>query len=1338
MTCSNDKIVDSYNELFNTIKEANVGQSEAEIRRVTNKTWNDMESNAMNAIENRILEYLHYNSKDGVTTLNRVTSDKTYTGTPVLVRRNAKGITVIMDDKTSFTFKNGAPQTLHEGKVVQLPMMANIEDKIMANFLGSDSNDAAGRTFQERVNNADHIYKEDLINNPENVQTMIDKLIEQDLVELDKDTVAMLKEVGNIVADPIKKYGKKMNVYVNNKMDQNGGSISFEHGKLGLFLEVGTQSPVVGNAQSAAEKYVHELVHAVTYYAVNYAPAEVSGTISRLKKLHAEVMPKVSWETFMPEVSINYEMEKEIAQARYDYLNSSKHSLEEFIAYAMTHKRFRDALSKLDAGRRKNSTKDMGYWDTLKEYVSRLIETTFERLRKEPKGMKADMLLMKLHKELMEANTLAVKGWNNKVMESVTDTMDNLEEKWGEVVGNIQDKLGDLAPVNLSTIPAKDEGLKGALWLIKNSWKMFGDPKARPYYSGVLKGMMFTSRGTVQTVLRHLSDTDSFQDKLGELGLMRNSVERIRMEVKETTKAVLSRLWGKRRLNKHEKKALTIGVLKTDLHALAGIYKEEELADLYLDGKKLDKAINSERSKVTGHDDREVKYKLQAVKDLAAFMVIGKSNVALQVNAHRINTMAGTAYEYGDMSEYGSQADEKIIDRLVTLEAIKLVDKDTRAKIGGLLQENSTAVLGYSSVMQKANEDSEGKVNRIKGWIREIYDDNKTSKIAPLDEEAELADHGYVLKKVIVKHKDGTLGKQMGLYVNDGRLMDNFNISAMGLTNSKKHTGTVIFDSAYHTQDSSTDRLMKERVKNIQRFRDKLIERVMDGKRDNFDHGENMVPIVDDKGVTTGYAYALTTKEKEEYLTMDMDPGEIVGTMAGSVNDREETLKLNNKLMKELFKNMDENLMLGKYDEYDENKEDFDEFDVTNGVQGKDGHNYVKIHEFSEEEYIRDLWSVIPGDMKKQIRAHGNKGLWVREDAIMDAFGFREGSIVDVPVIKQMYPYMKRIVKLAEKLWKSIISLAKADIVIRTPGVLIGNIVSNTMYLLQMGFNIKKVFTMQATGMAELNRYVKDMKRINELKATKMATGGLTTMQNNELKRLESTIETGSIKDLVDAGLYQAIVEDLQGDDIKTTNKVSRIVGEKLDDWGTPQVIKDGLNWVYLSEKTGVFGAMQQMTQYSDFMARYAMYHMSIEKARKRHLKKKGKEFTVQEMSKLKKDTIKEITNAFINYGKPDSVVLQWMNDVGLIMFTKYAIRIQKVWKDGIAKHPLRFMMAAMAQEIAYLDIDDITDKAITDQSLSDFFFTPEATDNIERALVPAIARMDDLLGSIKPWSEMR
>jgi len=1337
MTCSNDKIVDSYNELFNTIKEANVGQSEAEIRRVANKTWNEMDSNTMNAMENRILEHLHYNSKDGQTTLNHVTSGKTHTGTPVLVRRNAKGVTVIMDDKTRYTFKDGAPQTLHNGRVVQLPMMANIEEKVMANFLGSDSNDASGRTFQERVDNADHIYKEDLINNPENVQTMIDKLIEQDLVELDKDTVAMLKEVGNIVADPIKKYGKKMNVYVNNKMDQNGGSISFEHGKLGLFLEVGTQSPIVGNAQSAAEKYVHELVHAVTYYAVNYAPAEVSGTISRLKKLHAEIIPKVSWETFMPEVSINYEMEKEIAQARYNYLNSSKHSLEEFIAYAMTHKRFRDAMSKITVSRKKTSTKDMGYWDTFKELVGRLVEATFERLRKEPKGMKADMLMMKLHKELMQANTLAVKGWNNKVMESVTDTMDTTEEKWGEVVDTIQTKLGDLAPVDLSTIPAKDEGIKGALWLIRNSWKMFGDPKARPYYSAVMKGMMFTSRGTVQTVLRHLSDTDSFQDKLGELGLMRNSVDRIRREVKDSTKSILGQLWGKRRLNKHEKKAITIGVLKTDLHALAGVYAEEDLAGLYLDDEKLDKAIALETGKVTGHDNREVKYKLQAAKDLAAFMVTGKSNAVLQTNAHRINIMAGTAYEYDESSEYGSQEDEAILDRLVTLEAIKMVDKGTRDKIGGLLEENSTAMLGYTNVMHKANESSEGKVNRIKGWVRELYDDNKTSKIAALSEEAELADQGYVLKKVIVKHKEGVLGEQMGLFVNDGRLMDNFNISAMGLTNSKKHTGTVMFDNSYHTQDSSADRLMRERVKNIQRFRDKMIERVMDGRRANFDHGENIVPLVNDRGETTGYAYTLTTKEKEDYLTMDMDPGEIVGTMAGSVNDREETLKLNNKLMKELFKNMDENLMLGKYDEYDENKEDFDEFDVTNGTQGKDGHNYVKIHEHSEEAYIRDLWAVIPGDMKKQIRAHGNKGLWVREDAIMDAFGFREGSVVDLPVIKQLYPYMKRIVKLAEKLWKSIISLAKADIVIRTPGVLIGNIVSNTMYLLQMGFNVKKVFTMQATGMAELNRYVKDMKRINQLKATKMATGGLTYAENNELKRLESTIETGSIKDLVDAGLYQAIVEDLQGDDIKTTNKVSRIVGEKLDDWGTPQVIKDGLNWVYLSEKTGIFGAMQQMTQYSDFMARYAMYHMSIEKARKRHLKKTGKELTVAQMNNVKKESIKEITNAFINYNKPDSVVWQWANDVGLIMFTKYAIRIQKVWKDGIAKHPLRFMMAAIGQEIAYLDIDDITDKAITDQSLSDFFFMPESTDNIERAMVPAMARLDDLLGSMKPWSAM-
>jgi len=285
------------------------------------------------------------------------------------------------------------------------------------------------------------------------------------------------------------------------------------------------------------------------------------------------------------------------------------------------------------------------------------------------------------------------------------------------------------------------------------------------------------------------------------------------------------------------------------------------------------------------------------------------------------------------------------------------------------------------------------------------------------------------------------------------------------------------------------------------------------------------------------------------------------------------------------------------------------------------------------------------------------------------------------------------------------------------------------MYLLQMGFNPKNVIRLQANGLAELNRFVEDSNRIVVLKAKKIATE-LSTKEANELARLEATVNDGSIKDLVDAGLYQSIVEDVNTEDIKSSSRIHNKANKLMDDVGAPEWVKTGANWVYISEKTGLFQLMQRSTQYSDFVARYAAYHLGLERVIRKFKKKNKRDMTPNELANAKKLLIKQVTAAFINYNKPDDVFLQWMNDMGMIMFTKYVIRIQKVWRDGIAKHPIRFLMAAAGQEYFDIDLDDISDQAIVNKGVDKFFYAPDVTDLVMKAVVPIVPfRLGDNIG---------
>ena len=90
--------------------------------------------------------------------------------------------------------------------------------------------------------------------------------------------------------------------------------------------------------------------------------------------------------------------------------------------------------------------------------------------------------------------------------------------------------------------------------------------------------------------------------------------------------------------------------------------------------------------------------------------------------------------------------------------------------------------------------------------------------------------------------------------------------------------------------------------------------------------------------------------------------------------------------------------------------------------------------------------------------------------------------------------------------------------------------------------------------------------------------------------------------------------------------------------------------------------------------------------------------------------------DAFIVYGTPDSKLLQYMNDMGLVMFTKYFVRIQRVIRKGVVDHPISFLLAVLGQA-AIMDIDDVHDQSLFTKDLTNIFHGP--IDVLTKALYP-------------------
>jgi len=148
-----------------------------------------------------------------------------------------------------------------------------------------------------------------------------------------------------------------------------------------------------------------------------------------------------------------------------------------------------------------------------------------------------------------------------------------------------------------------------------------------------------------------------------------------------------------------------------------------------------------------------------------------------------------------------------------------------------------------------------------------------------------------------------------------------------------------------------------------------------------------------------------------------------------------------------------------------------------------------------------------------------------------------------------------------------------------------------------------------------------------------------------------------------------------------------------------------------MTEGTPFFDFMFTATQYSDFVARATEYQLRMANAPKQFevvVDENGKKVkkTTDAYLKYEEAVTIDIWNAFINYDKPQSSLEQYLNDIGLLMFTKYAKRIQHMITKGIINNPIGVLMFTMYQS-AILNTDDIYEQNIFNKSWSSLIHNP-------------------------------
>lgn len=763
-------------------------------------------------------------------------------------------------------------------------------------------------------------------------------------------------------------------------------------------------------------------------------------------------------------------------------------------------------------------------------------------------------------------------------------------------------------------------------------------------------------------------------------------------------------LSGKSKAAVAARSSITAVFLRTGAHNLLADFSLKDIEQLVTDKAALNTAITSFESKLSGFGKSAAYYMNQA-NALGFQKATGIARRKfINQNAYLISRMAGTGQEARVSTAQAEQA-EATLKVLVTLYALRYSDSAAMQHAGQVLHlENQRAnsengieftLLAHQALELQSLERlfDNNPALMVHGYASEIYDPNVDIKTANTLEGQDLIDQGYVRGAVVprdpadpdqdVKHlyvlQDGGLPRYVsGVISNKGMRAKGSTIHS-GYLNTYNQTGIV--------NASQNAAIMQDRQAAIaDMFRPGPVADLSKEK------GNYMVPVFNDSGDVVNWRHMMAESTKDTVLNRDNRFDKVLGTIAGSVYDKETSREQNMTAVKALH---DQYLA-----DYKKNPE-----------------SYKAVGVKSDDPEMREIWNLLPENTRTDIRGvWGYNGMMVRVDNLDIMFGYRKltvGTIFDkanterdalkaagernnVMALKSIDAWQKLIVMVMESvlkgsalgqnkswdeavvhskraktyavrtehIWQAMVAEAKDIIVVKSGVVMLGNIKSNLWLLGMSGVPLLDALHHHLVAWKGAISWKQDTEELNHLKRLRDTgyTNGKKTEIDRRILRLEDSLARNPVKELEEAGLMPTIVEDINPEDDIYSYK-SHLVRkvESVTDKMNPAIVNIAKT-AYLAHDTKLYQMMHQVTQLSDFMARYTLYQHLV-----------GKKDPLS-----KQDAVQKVSEAFINYDIAMHRNLQYTDDMGITMFTKYFIGIQKVLADTLKENPARVLTGVL------------------------------------------------------------
>lgn len=1050
----------------------------------------------------------------------------------------------------------------------------------------------------------------------------------------------------------------------------------------------------------ADEVFAHEMVHSMTV-----AGLMTNSLFSReVRRLFSQAEKQLTVDDFMEVGGTRAE-----AQERYDYIFENKDKLNgysagvfEFVAYGMTNESFRNILrDKVDPNTNPYDT-DTSFLGRIQSLYSKLLDLLTNRVAK-TSNLKADAKLNTLI-------GLMIKHEENARQQVYAATMtDKIEDgiKAG-LINYVQQPLVEFLDKEIFTKPptTRIKPVRAALTVAQGLAAVskisisgnFGE--FRKVLNKVAKRLGATENNLFVALLNEIQgrtpETNQFYQLARE---SRKALDQTRADIAANVKTHVRNQFG-RDLTSEEEVSLTKVLVKTDLSELMDNYDAEEIYNLITDGQFLIQEIRDTERQLNQFGLDATWYRKMA-NSLGNFMATGEFTERFGLkNAHAISRLVGLNK---NVPAHAEQA-EILIDRLASLRAIEVTKREYPEDMDRVVQlfeeefvrstdkEDNGIVftlLYHADYKKRALENlfAGNKMQTVKGYVREIYNPNKSFQVAPEADVDLMARDGFVRQGSVPKDPHDPNSLPMAIYVsNMGDLApwQAGGVSLAGMTAK----GTKYYETQANSTTANNTNPTPNVAKTIKQRKEQAARDIYSGNTSAFGR-TTLTPIIDETGKVTDFHY-LMKEDTKDLLERNLQLADVFGAMEGNMKSKVSGQEINTKYVEALVQDFRDNF-------------------GTN----RELYSFVGLN--SERGDLEELYKMMPPEMRAVIkRETGQDGIWVRDDIIKLVFGqrkfsvahyFKEKAELREANTRLSNKYLTNIyrkmgsprVAAVEQGWQEVIAFVKDTIVIKSIVTLLGNIASNNVLLWSLGVPIKGIVSNQERAIRYAEQYQANESRIQEIdrELSVLRQRTASTSNTNKIKQLEidkTKLEdkqlTNPIDGLIKAGIYQSIIDDVEMLDDGFNYKT------RLENWvapvtsKAPEQLKTLAGYVTLSQDNKFYQFLRRSTQLSDFAARFALHEHNLSKG-----------MDAQQ-------SIDMIVDTFIDYDLPTHKGIEYLNSIGGVFFTKFFLRVQKVILYTLQNAPARFFGLHYLQEL-FGNISDIFDSFGLTKDIGFMFKTP-------------------------------